>query len=171
MTNTPGEGRPAEGEQQPGQPEPPGQYGPPPPYPQPPSTQPPYGMPGYGTAPYPQQYGASGYGPPPYPPQPPSHPRATTALVLGIVALVGGTACLLPILLAPFAWVIGRNAVREIDASHGQLGGRGSAQAGTVLGIIGTVLLVLGIVGFILVLTVIAVTSPPEITGPMPADV
>ena len=35
---------------------------------------------------------------------------------------------------------------REIDASGGRLGGRGSAQAGYVLGIVGTIILVLGVV-------------------------
>ena len=74
-------------------------------------------------------------------PYAPEHPNATTALVLGIVGMVvcGG-------LLSPFAWVIGRKAVREIDASHGALGGRGSAQAGYVLGVIGSVMLVLAVV-------------------------
>lgn len=42
--------------------------------------------------------------------------------------------------------VIGKRAVAEIDASGGRLGARGQAQAGYVLGIIGTVLLVLSLV-------------------------
>jgi hypothetical protein len=138
-----------------------GQYGAPPP---------PYGTPpGYGTAPYPPPYGAPGYGPPVYPPQPPAHRNATTALILGIVGLVGGLACYLPILLAPVAWAMGRRAVREIDASYGQLGGRGSAQAGAVLGIIGTALLVLAVVALIVVLAVFVAVSPGP--GGTPADV
>ena len=68
------------------------------------------------------------------------HPRATTALVLGILGLV------LCQVLSPFAWVVGGRAVREIDASHGALGGRGSANAGRILGIVGTALLVLALV-------------------------
>jgi hypothetical protein len=68
------------------------------------------------------------------------HPKATTALVLGIVGLV------LCGLAAPFAWRIGKNAVDEIDASQGILGGRGQAQAGYILGLIGTILLGLGLV-------------------------
>jgi hypothetical protein len=66
--------------------------------------------------------------------------------VLGIVGLV-----VCPLVLSIPAWVIGRRTVREIDASNGQLGGRGNAQAGYVLGIIGTVwagiglLLVIGV--------------------------
>lgn len=89
---------------------------------------------------------------PPYPPEPPEqpgfhpgvvtqdHPQATTALVLGILGLV------LCGVLAPFAWIIGGRAVRDIDASRGTLGGRGSANAGKILGIVGTVLLVLLVV-------------------------
>ena len=76
--------------------------------------------------------------------QPQNHPRATTALVLGIVGIVCCS------ILAPFAWAIGKKAVNEIDASGGQYGGRGQAQAGYILGIIGTVLLILGIIFFII---------------------
>jgi uncharacterized membrane protein YjgN (DUF898 family) len=72
--------------------------------------------------------------PPPYAPVP-DHPRATTALVLGILALV------LCGLIGPFAWSIGRSTLAEIDASGGRWGGRGQAQAGYVLGVIATVLL------------------------------
>ena len=50
--------------------------------------------------------------------------------------------------LAPFAWVMGNRAVAEIDANPGVYDGRGEAQAGRILGIIGTVLLILGIVAF-----------------------
>lgn len=65
----------------------------------------------------------------------PDHPRATTALVLGILGLVVcGVA-------APLAWATGRRALAEIDASQGRLGGRWMAQAGYVLGVIGTFLL------------------------------
>jgi hypothetical protein len=102
-----------------------------PPYDQPPYGQPPYGQPPYGQAP--MAYA-------------PDHPKATTALVLGILGvLVCG-------LVAPFAWRIGKRTVNEIDASHGQLGGRGTAQAGYVLGIIGTALLLLGLLFGLLVM-------------------
>ena len=92
------------------------------------------GQPSYGQAPPPGGYGA--------PPQ--NHPKSTTALVLGIVGVVCCS------FTAPFAWMMGKKAVNEIDASGGRLGGRGQAQAGYILGIIGTVLLVLGILFFIL---------------------
>ena len=98
--------------------------------------QPPYGQPAYGQPPYGQP--PMGYAP--------DHPKATTALVLGILGLV---VCGV---IAPFAWRIGRRTLDEIDGSHGQLGGRGTAQAGYVLGIIGTVVLLLGLLGGLLLM-------------------
>jgi hypothetical protein len=58
--------------------------------------------------------------------------------------------------IAPFAWRMGKRTVDEIDASQGRLGGRGSAQAGYILGLIGTVLLGLGLL-FLVVVVVIAI--------------
>jgi uncharacterized membrane protein YjgN (DUF898 family) len=69
----------------------------------------------------------------------PDHPKATTSLILGILGIV------ICGIIAPFAWRMGKRTVAEIDASHGQLGGRGSAQAGYILGLIGTILLGLGL--------------------------
>jgi hypothetical protein len=73
-------------------------------------------------------------------------------MILGIVGVVicGFT--------APFALVIGRRAMNEIDASGGTLGGRGMAQAGFILGIVGSVFLVLGLL-YVVVLIIIAVAS------------
>jgi hypothetical protein len=75
--------------------------------------------------------------PPPYgypAPQQPNSGKAVTALVLGILGLV---------MCGPFtaipAIIVGRNATREIDESQGRMEGRGMAQAGFVLGIVGTV--------------------------------
>jgi hypothetical protein len=83
----------------------------------------------------------------------PDHPSATTALVLGIVGLVGVVVCLgIPLVLSPFAWVIGSRAVREIDASPGRYRGRENANAGRIMGIIGTVLLVVGAVAFFVII-------------------
>src|SRR4051794_17954533 len=91
-----------------------------------------------------------GDGPPqgPYPPiaYAPDPPKATTALVLGILGIV---VCGF---VAPFAWKVGRDTVRDIDASQGRLGGRGSAQAGYILGVLGTVLLGLGLLAAVVVL-------------------
>ena len=95
--------------------------------------------PGYGATPaygQPGPPGAPAYGyPPAYGYAAPEHPKASTSLVLGILGVV------LCQVVAPFAWVIGKRTVGEIDASGGRWGGRGQAQAGYVLGIVGSVLL------------------------------
>ena len=85
-------------------------------------------------------YGA----PPPYA-SVPDHPSATTVLVLGILGLV------LCQVLSPVAWVMGNRVVREIDASQGRQGGRSSANAGRVCGIVGTILLGVAVVVVLLV--------------------
>ncbi len=108
-------------------------------YQQPPSG--PYGQQGYG-----QQYG--------YTYLVPNHPQATTALVLGLIGLIGGCLCGLPLLASPFAWAVGARARREIKEAHGQLGGAGNAQAGYVTGIIGTVLLALAVFALVLLLVI-----------------
>lgn len=131
--------------QQPGQ----GQYGP---YGQQPGYGQPGQQPGYGAPGQPgygQPYSAQpGYGQP-YAPggwQPaPKHPQATLAMVLGIVGLVGGFVCALPLFAAPFAWYIGGKAVKEIDADPQAYSGRSEASTGKILGIVGSVLLALGI--------------------------
>jgi hypothetical protein len=129
-----------EGSQPP--PPPPGQYPgqQPPPYP-------PAGQQGY-----PPPYPAYQPGYQPYGPQQQDHPQATLAMILGIVGVV---VCGLT---APFALVIGRRAMNEIDASGGTLGGRGMAQAGFILGIIGSVFLVLGLL-YLIVVVIVAVAS------------
>jgi hypothetical protein len=108
--------------------------------------------PDWGSA-YPAPTPGGGFPPPPgmqgYPPVR-KHNDATTAMVLGIVSLAGAFMCVLPVLIAPFAWYLGAKATREIEASNGAIGGRGEASAGKVLGIIGTVLLALAIAGVIL---------------------
>jgi Domain of unknown function (DUF4190) len=101
--------------------------------------------------PPPGQAGPPGHG---YAPQYPvyrlaDHPKATTALVLGLVGILGGLTCYLPLLLGPWAWAVGRRAVREIDADPQRFGGRSQAMTGYVLGIVCTVLLVLGLLAFV----------------------
>lgn len=99
-------------------------------------------QPAYGTGAYAQH---PGYSPPP------EHPRATTVLVLGILGLV------LCGVLAPFAWVMGKSTLAEIDASGGRWGGRSSANTGYILGIVGSVMLglaILLVVGYLLLMLV-----------------
>jgi Domain of unknown function (DUF4190) len=98
------------------------------PPPQQPPQEPPYGggqPPSGGQPPY-------GGGQPPYggyggPPR--NHPRAVPALVCGILALV-----LCGIFTGIPAIIMGNRATREIDASGGQIQGRGMAKAGVILG-------------------------------------
>ncbi len=115
-------------------------------------------QPTWGSA-YPPPTPGGGFPPPPgaYAYAPRKHNDATTAMVLGIVAVSGAFICAVPVLMAPFAWYMGAKAEREIDASNGALAGRGEASAGKILGIIGTVLLVLAIAA-IVVLVVLSFT-------------
>ena len=176
MTNVPGDGSdpyahpPGEGQPQAGQGDPPtqpqygipyptapdpgpqygGQYGQQPygqlPYGQQ-YGQPGYGQSGYGQPGYGQPYGQPGYGYPAAPP--PTDGRATAAMVVGIVSLVLACGYGVGLLGSPVAWYLGKSSMNRIDASGGALGGRGMAQAGFILGIIGTVLLVLLVIGIV----------------------
>jgi hypothetical protein len=161
-----------------------------------PPPQNPYGAPGpYGAPPNPNPYGAphgQPYAPPPNPyPAPneyaapqnpygapfqpayaggalPDHPSATTALVLGIVGLVGIVLCGgITLVLSPFAWLVGAKAVREIDGYPGRYGGRDKAQSGKVMGMIGSVFLVLGIVAII---GFVALAASVGSSDPTPVD-
>jgi len=86
------------------------------------------------------------FAPPFPPPEQPYAPGAVAAIVLGILSIV-----LLP-LLGPVAWAIGRSAEHAVDASGGELEGRGLATTGKVLGMIGTVLLIALIAALVLLL-------------------
>jgi len=145
--------------------------------------------------PYAQQqnpYGGQPYAPPPNPYPPPQeyatpqspygspyhpayaggmlpdHPSATTAMVLGIVGLVGLLFCGgITLLLSPAAWIVGAKAVRDIDSTPGRYGGRDKAQSGKIMGIIGTVILgliVLAIVAFIVLAVAVSTSDPTPVT-------
>ncbi len=90
----------------------------------------PYGQPPYGQQPYGQQpYGA---------PRP--HPRGVAVLVLGIIGLLICAPC------GIVAFVLGNNAMKEIDANPGAYTNRSMVNAGRILGIIAVVLWIIGIV-------------------------
>ncbi|CAN5591562.1 hypothetical protein BH10ACT1_BH10ACT1_15250 [soil metagenome] len=76
------------------------------------------------------------------------HPQGTTILVLGICSLV------ICGFLGPVAWVMGNNALKEIDANPSAYTNRGSVSAGRICGIITSVLMILGLV--VIVIAVIA---------------
>jgi TRAP-type C4-dicarboxylate transport system permease small subunit len=81
----------------------------------------------------------------------PEQSQATTALVLGILSLV---VCGI---LAPFAWSIGNKELAAIDAGLRAPENRGTANAGRILGIIGTALLGIGLLFLLVVFVLIAV--------------
>ena len=74
----------------------------------------------------------------------PEQSQATTILVLGILGIV------ICGILAPFAWNMGNKELAAIDSGRRAPENRGTANAGRILGIIGTVLLGIGIVVLIL---------------------
>jgi hypothetical protein len=78
--------------------------------------------------------------------------QATTILVLGILSLV---VCQI---LGPIAWVMGNNELAGIDAGRRPPQNRGTAQAGRILGIISTVLMIIGVV-FLFVLLIIGLVA------------
>ena len=115
--------------------------------------QPQYGQPAYGQQPpYGQPY-------PPYPVAPPNHGGALASMIVGIVGLVLSCAYGFGLLASPVAWYLGSKSLKEIDASQGRFGGRGMAQAGKIMGIIGTVLLVLVIIAVIVIVIIVAANS------------
>lgn len=81
----------------------------------------------------------------------PEASQATTILVLGIIGLV------LCQLLGPIAWVMGNNELQAIDAGRRAPENRGTANAGRILGIIGTVLL--GLIILLIVFLIVGVFS------------
>lgn len=95
--------------------------------------------PGYGAPPPPPPpgYGGPGYGGPPMGGPPQNSTKAVAALVVGIVSPVLGLCCAILGLVGIVAVVLGRNAQKEIAASHGGLTGAGMAKAGVILGVIG----------------------------------
>lgn len=98
--------------------------------------------------------------PPQFPSDPGSYPeqsQATTILVLGILGIV------ICGILAPFAWSMGSKELAAIDAGRRPPENRGTANAGRILGIIGTVLLAVGLV--VLLLLVVGTVSFSVIEG------
>lgn len=115
------------------------------------SNVPPPPPPGYGGTP-PPGYGQTGpYG---YGSNAREHPDGTTILVLGILGLV------LCGVLAPFAWVKGNRAKREIESQPGVYWtNKGNITAGRICGIIGTALIALWLLLIIVVIIAAAASS------------
>ena len=131
------------------------------PQPPPPFGQAPYGQAPYGQAPFGQPpYGQAPFGQSPYGQQPyqqygyqatgslnPFDQRGTTILILGVLGLV------LCQLLAPVAWVMGRNL--EAEATTAGWPEPTTGKAGRICGIIGTAILAIPVV-LLLVFFVVA---------------
>lgn len=73
----------------------------------------------------------------------PEQSQATTILVLGILGII----CCGPLGIA--AWVMGNNELAAIEAGRRTPENRSTANAGRIMGIVGTVLLALGIFLFV----------------------
>ena len=91
--------------------------------------------------------------PPAYPTPPRDHPQTTTILILGICGLV------LCQVLGPFAWSMGNKALKEIDASGGQLGGRDMVNVGRILGMVSTIILLVAVLFFVVFLGIAALAA------------
>ena len=77
-----------------------------------------------------------------FPSDPNRYPEAsqsTTILVLGIIGIFASV-------LGPIAWIMGRNELEAIDAGRRPPENRGTANAGRILGVIGTAFLILNII-------------------------
>jgi uncharacterized protein YqgC (DUF456 family) len=79
---------------------------------------------------------------------------AIFGLLLGLVLGIPG------LILGPLAYFIGKSSVGRIDASQGKVGGRSSASAGWIIGVVATA------VGAVVTLTwfviwLVAVSGPP----------
>ncbi|WP_040788194.1 DUF4190 domain-containing protein [Nocardia paucivorans] len=78
--------------------------------------------------------------------QPVEHPHATAVLVLGALCpLCCG-------ITGPVAWVLGKRALDQIEASGGAYGGRTQVVVGFTLGVIGTILMIIMAVLYVLLL-------------------
>jgi hypothetical protein len=88
-----------------------------------------------------------------YPAPPRDHPQTTTILILGICGLV------LCQVLGPFAWSMGSKALKEIDASGGQLGGRDMVNVGRILGMVSTIILLVAVLFFVVFLGIAALAA------------
>lgn len=79
----------------------------------------------------------------------PESSQATMAVVLGILGIFFT-------IFAPFAWWVAHRELEAIDAGRRSPENRGTAKAGKVLGIIGTVLMALSILLLVVLFVVFA---------------
>lgn len=98
--------------------------------------------------------------------------KAVTALVLGIVCLVG-TPCWMGVPLGVPAIILGALAHRDIRRSEGMVGGSGMATTGIVLGALGSLLFACWVGFFVYAMfhakSSVSVSSPPPAMPALPA--
>lgn len=80
--------------------------------------------------------------------------RATLVLILGIVGLL----CCMPVGIV--AWVLGHQDLKDMDAGVMDPAGRGTTQAGKILGMISVILFVLGAIVWGCLLALGILTAP-----------
>jgi hypothetical protein len=83
--------------------------------------------------------------------------KATTALVLGILGIVCCGLC------APIAWIIGSGELKQIKSGLSSQAGKGFAQAGMIMGIIGTILIIISIIGIIIYIALFGMMAATHI--------
>ncbi|HZZ77926.1 MAG TPA: hypothetical protein VFE62_05385 [Gemmataceae bacterium] len=70
--------------------------------------------------------------------------RGTLILTLGLIGLVGGINCIIPVLLGPIVWGMARYDLQEMRAGRMDSAGESMTRTGMALGIISTVCLLIG---------------------------
>lgn len=66
--------------------------------------------------------------------------RALVSLLAGLLGLLLSFLGLPGLVLGPIAYFLGKSSIRRIDESKGELGGRSTAMAGWVMGVVATAL-------------------------------
>ena len=95
-----------------------------------------------------------------------SNQRATTALTLGIISIVSllltpfCCVTIVGVFCAPFAWVSGARAKREIERQPGVYSNASAAHTGMVMGIVTTFIGGLAIIGFVALVAWIGYADP-----------
>lgn len=83
----------------------------------------------------------------------PEQSQATTILVLGILSIV------ICGLLGPVAWSMGNKELAAIDAGRRDPTKRGNAQAGRIIGIVATILLIVGVLFIVVALVALGASA------------
>lgn len=73
------------------------------------------------------------------------HPQGITVLIMGLLSLV------VVQLLGPVAWIMGNRVLAEIDADPARYSNRGMVQAGRIMGMIATILMIVIVAFFVIV--------------------